>query len=220
MQVACGENTPMKHIKPSEDSLNFLIGRHIKWESAQFHNDSSISYTRESGIIESIDFQRALIKIDNPVQYTHAYLGTYEVVYGLDDYPARILVSKYRKAIEEEKRLADRSSYDIYALIDPRDDAVRYVGISANVKRRYKQHAFHHSKNTKKDAWTQELRDQGLQPLLSIIETVCGSVYASQREQYWIRHYLQQGAALTNLIISVGVYVEEAIRTNVEESEL
>jgi predicted GIY-YIG superfamily endonuclease len=66
------------------------------------------------------------------------------------------------------------SPHQIYALIDPRDGALRYIGVSNNVNRRLAQHCRDTSKHTPKGRWLAELQQQGLTPELEIIETIEG----------------------------------------------
>lgn len=93
----------------------------------------------------------------------------------------------------DEKRM-----WKIYALVDPLDCNVRYIGMSKNAKRRLRQHLHMLDKNERKNAWIDNLRGWGLVPELRIIETIDNLTLAKEREQYWIRHY-SQGGLLTNL---------------------
>ncbi len=89
----------------------------------------------------------------------------------------------------------------IYALVDPRDGAVRYVGVSKKVQARLAQH-LSEIQNSKR-AWLSELKASGLSPEIKILETVEieGDIDSSslEREQYWINTLLQLGAPLTNI---------------------
>jgi predicted GIY-YIG superfamily endonuclease len=48
--------------------------------------------------------------------------------------------------------------YVIYALIDPRDNTPRYVGITDDVYARFSQHLRCDSSNFRRDAWIKELK--------------------------------------------------------------
>lgn len=48
----------------------------------------------------------------------------------------------------------------VYALVDPRTDAVAYVGITDNAYERFKDHVNFQDNNGKKDAWIQRLKDE------------------------------------------------------------
>lgn len=92
-----------------------------------------------------------------------------------------------------------QEDYSIYVLIDPRDNQVRYVGRTTNLEHRYKQHLVPINGSTlEKKNWIQELRQLGLQPLLSVIDSADNRVDASAKETYWIHHYTQTGAILLN----------------------
>jgi DNA-binding XRE family transcriptional regulator len=89
----------------------------------------------------------------------------------------------------------------IYALIDPRDGTVRYVGVSKEVQTRLAQH-IRETQNAKRE-WLSELKESGLSPEVEVLETIeiVGDVDTSslEREQYWINVLLQSGAPLTNI---------------------
>jgi len=59
----------------------------------------------------------------------------------------------------------------IYALTDPTDGKIRYIGKSKNPKSRSRQHIAESQKrqNTKKKAWIKALLDAGSAPGLSIL---------------------------------------------------
>ncbi len=84
--------------------------------------------------------------------------------------------------------------YFIYALSDPKDSKIHYVGMSIDPKRRYFDH-YHDAGAT--STWIRELIDEGLRPLLSIIEET-DVENVRDREAYWIDFYCQQGEPLEN----------------------
>lgn len=84
----------------------------------------------------------------------------------------------------------------IYVLIDPRDNAVRYVGKTLRPLNRLREH-ISSSKNPYMRQWIAELRKEGLSPICKFIERT--SVYWNERERFWIAHYLSQGANLLNM---------------------
>lgn len=90
--------------------------------------------------------------------------------------------------------------YQIYALIDPRDRTIRYVGISKDARVRPAQHL--NEVENRKRAWLFDLKQQGLQPDIEILETVTSDQdvisLALEREEYWIQRFLDAGARLTN----------------------
>lgn len=72
----------------------------------------------------------------------------------------------------------------IYGLIDPRDNRVRYIGKTNNLKLRLKQH-FHETKLTLKANWIKSLKKQKLKPSIQIID-VATELDWKTKEQYWI----------------------------------
>lgn len=89
----------------------------------------------------------------------------------------------------------------IYTLSDPRDNSVRYVGVTTDVINRYHHHMVTTVRgNPEKEAWIQELRRLEMKPIMTVIETINHEDDASprQRERYWIHFYQSQGAKLYN----------------------
>lgn len=88
----------------------------------------------------------------------------------------------------------------VYALSDPRDSTIRYVGISKNMDRRIKEHLACIGLNFQKNIWIQGLLVNGLKPTLIVIEKgILGLKAAKERERYWIRYHLNNNAPLTNI---------------------
>lgn len=92
--------------------------------------------------------------------------------------------------------------YSIYTLVDPRDNAVRYVGMSKEPYRRYAMHLLNPNRSkSAKDEWISELREERKAPQLVIIEeNIADKREALEREDYWIRKHREEGALLTNYI--------------------
>jgi hypothetical protein len=85
----------------------------------------------------------------------------------------------------------------IYALIDPRDSAVRYVGKADSPVSRLVSHTCDKS-STRKARWLRSLSRQGLAARLLLLE--CAPVDSWQScEREWIAWYRASGADLTNL---------------------
>ena len=90
----------------------------------------------------------------------------------------------------------------IYALIDPTNDKVRYVGCSFEPIMRYQLHLSQARNNLHgclvenhaKREWQVKLKKLGLAPRLLILERV-PRLKRVEREQYWIGHY---GSVLFN----------------------
>jgi hypothetical protein len=87
----------------------------------------------------------------------------------------------------------------IYALKDPRNDEVRYVGVSKYSVTRYKQHICNTNKNNvAKSDWINELKAIGLLPTFIILEDNVEWDERFKHESYWIKYYLECGSPLTN----------------------
>lgn len=77
----------------------------------------------------------------------------------------------------------------IYALTDPRDNTVRYVGKSNDPKRRLSEHI---ASNL---PWIVELKTAGLAPMMRILDRA-GFDEWDRAEQYWIAFYSRHGRLL------------------------
>lgn len=82
--------------------------------------------------------------------------------------------------------MSEVSKRTIYALVDPRDESVFYVGRSANTKRRLSQH-LSDRRETEKVRRIQSLRVEGLTPTLRPLEVVDES--DKEAEAKWMVHY-------------------------------
>lgn len=87
----------------------------------------------------------------------------------------------------------------VYVLRDPRTKKVHYVGTSVNPKVRFRQHlSLKDRSNITKRAWIQDLKNQGLEPELFVIEE-CWGMKALSVEEEWIENLISLGHPLTNL---------------------
>lgn len=88
----------------------------------------------------------------------------------------------------------------IYALIDPRDEAVRYIGWAMKPARRLLQHISEAitGGTSHKCRWILALRASGHRPAMKILETV-QKEHVLEREVFWIAKAREDGADLTNL---------------------
>lgn len=89
----------------------------------------------------------------------------------------------------------------IYALIDPRNNEVRYIGQTKNRTIRYKQHKQDQDENAAKHEWIAEIKSLGLEPGYTILEEVDWD-QRLKREKHWIQHHQSLGATLTNQIVT------------------
>lgn len=100
-----------------------------------------------------------------------------------------------RRPAELEREDTHVNDWSVYALVDPRDDQVRYVGKSVNVAVRVKAH-LNDRGSTRKARWLQLLLREGLDPEVIVLET--GSGDWERAEVKWIAHFRSTGCDLTN----------------------
>ena len=87
----------------------------------------------------------------------------------------------------------------IYALIDPRDKQVRYVGKTIHLRLRFQRHLSPSSKCIHCSTWIQSLLSIGLKPELITLELLEPDSEWEVCERKWITHFRQNGVDLTNL---------------------
>jgi len=99
------------------------------------------------------------------------------------------------------------ATYYVYVLKDPTDnDEVFYVGKTVkDLKIRLSGHLSDSGGDTEKGKRIQRILDLGQKPLIEAIETIYGTCYIDkvkilEREHYWIKYYLGNGAPLTNIV--------------------
>lgn len=101
------------------------------------------------------------------------------------------------------KKARDERKYDdryIYALVDPRDSVIYYVGQTINLKHRLNDHIYRsRSSFSKCDEWIVGLKKCGLKPIMIILETVTFDT-VDDKEISWIRKLAFLRAPLTNNI--------------------
>jgi hypothetical protein len=85
----------------------------------------------------------------------------------------------------------------IYALVDPRDDQIRYIGkTEKRIAQRLREH-IERPVNSGTREWIGELQRLGLEPGIEPI-TCCGERYWEGQECFWIRFARIRGARLLN----------------------
>lgn len=96
----------------------------------------------------------------------------------------------------------------IYALIDPKTEAVKYVGQTDNIKRRFNDH-ISSSLNPKSDSyetykarWIRKLSSENLKPIIEILEECDDYNQSNQREKYYVNKFTVEGYNLTNSYVS------------------
>jgi hypothetical protein len=100
--------------------------------------------------------------------------------------------------------VSDGGRYLVYALLDPRDYSLRYVGVTTNaLDRRLYFHCRHAEKNISdewKARWIRELQELSMVPFIQLLERTSNP----RRERDWILHLKQQGHQLMNTQDGVG----------------
>lgn len=85
----------------------------------------------------------------------------------------------------------------IYALVDPRDNAIRYVGKTVDIKNRLAQHMSDGSGSKEKREWVESLRSISLFPEVRILAVV-NSDNCFTEEKSWIKKMIDDGCDLVN----------------------
>jgi hypothetical protein len=92
----------------------------------------------------------------------------------------------------------------IYALADPRNDEIRYVGKAQEPAHRLYVHLYSAKTRKSRDNrshkynWIRELMRENLVPVLVVLESGLADSIASERERHWIADLRQEGHRLTN----------------------
>ena len=86
----------------------------------------------------------------------------------------------------------------IYALVDPRDQRVRYVGKSNDPERRLTRHYKVATKHLPVARWIAKLRRDGLRPIVRTIMQVPGANWQTW-ERHWIAAFRWAGEELLNI---------------------
>lgn len=87
----------------------------------------------------------------------------------------------------------------IYALIDPRTDEIRYVGLTKDPHRRWSEHTGGSGENKTKNRWLSGLYKSRNLPKMLILDWVPEDD-AHEYEAMWIRTLLEDGGSLTNIV--------------------
>jgi hypothetical protein len=98
-----------------------------------------------------------------------------------------------------EKALTKRpiKNVSIYLLKDPETQEVRYIGkTKVSLEKRLHEHSRERI-TTYKGRWVESLKNKGLKPLIECVER-CTDDNWQEREMFWIQHYKDLGARLTN----------------------
>lgn len=95
--------------------------------------------------------------------------------------------------------------YTIYALVDPRNGEIKYVGLTKDVYVRFAQHIRGKSDHPQKDAWIQELKQAQILVHMEVLEQVEDLDLALNRENHWIDFWLAEGCKLFNRTLPIEV---------------
>jgi hypothetical protein len=90
--------------------------------------------------------------------------------------------------------------YTIYALQDPRNFAIRYVGMTNNPNMRYFSHVSGLECSPKKNEWIKEVKGAHLMPLMEILDNAPTEEDARKKEAFWIHLFRDTQPPLTNKI--------------------
>jgi hypothetical protein len=103
----------------------------------------------------------------------------------------------------------------IYALLDPRDESVRYVGATRkrlSQRLRHHEQSRHAAHNTApRYEWLRDLAAAGLRPRIQELEVV-PELRKAEAEQRWIEHYRGLGSDLLNVKRGGGGPSSSAVR--------
>ncbi len=87
----------------------------------------------------------------------------------------------------------------IYLLLDPNTKAIRYVGKTKTLNKRYNGHLCEGRKfrrNTHRTAWIRSLLNKGLKPVMQLLDWEEND--GADAEIYWIKHFKDAGCDLVN----------------------
>ncbi len=108
------------------------------------------------------------------------------------------------------------NKYIIYALKSVREQGYKYIGKSSSGLERPKTH-LNYSHNESVRIWVEELKEKGYFPIIDILEE-CDEYNVNHAEQKWIKHYLNAGHNLFNIIEYKGEKLEK-IKNLIENEE-
>lgn len=91
-------------------------------------------------------------------------------------------------------------NYYVYGLFDPRNNELRYVGMTEDINRRLNEHIkpYNLKNNTYKQNWIKSLLKYNLKPIIDILEIYKTELEALQAEIELIAYFKAIGCRLTN----------------------
>ncbi len=85
----------------------------------------------------------------------------------------------------------------IYTLTDPRDNIIKYIGKTKDIKKRLKRHINESNSNSKKDNWINKLKSENLEPIIELLD-IGDESNINNLEIFWISQFLTWGFDLKN----------------------
>jgi hypothetical protein len=113
---------------------------------------------------------------------------------------------------------APPKAVDIYALVDPNDGRIKYVGQSVDVQKRISYHLREALISGAKSKWLFELYTQGQLPTVKIVASGLPSNQARTFEKQYIRECISRGEKLFNKE-SINIVPEAMNRIQIEGRE-
>jgi GIY-YIG catalytic domain len=86
----------------------------------------------------------------------------------------------------------------IYALVDPRDGRMRYIGKTTNPVKRFREHCNDKNAKLHRVCWIQSLKRQNLLPVMDILSELSDEANWQKEEMTWISCARDAGCDLTN----------------------
>jgi predicted GIY-YIG superfamily endonuclease len=102
--------------------------------------------------------------------------------------------------------------YLIYALVDPKDHTVRYVGQTTDLQTRFYAHC-NQKENFREAAWISRLGNEGLRPAMVVLTKCKTQEDVDEREMAIIDEYLDKGCDLYNQRKNVRLHFGVSRRT-------
>ena len=116
--------------------------------------------------------------------------------------------------------MSNNVNYKIYKLIDPRNDKIRYIGLTFNtLKQRLRSHRNEKGKSHKCN-WINKLKLEGYEPIIELIEEDINTYeIACEKECYYIKKYKNEGHDLTNMATGGNKNKKMSLETRMKMSE-
>lgn len=122
----------------------------------------------------------------------------YSELYSIEEFGKSIYLMEHCEVPNVDRSLLKGYVY-IYALINPVDGSVFYVGRTNNLRNRYRNHAFGSaSAGSGLSRVIETVKRKGSVPLMGILEFVDESDDWILREEYWIKYGLEKSWPLRN----------------------